>query len=121
MFKKIIDSLYQRYGTKDVVAMTRRQTIGTTYEVDFSDYPADQREFLSKSARDVLQNEAFKMVCYNLKARILKYIRDEAPTANSIMYSRFSVNGIALVEDELASLADLGKDKAEPFDKFSGL
>ena len=121
MFKKIILRLSERYRKPDIVALTRQQMVGVTYEISLDDYPEDQREFLSKSARDVLTNEAFKMACYNLKARILKYIRDEAPTANSIMYSRFSVNGIALVEDELASLADLGKDKAEPFDKFSGL
>lgn len=74
--------------------------------------------FLSK-AKDVLDNETFKVVVESL---IVEWEHDAmlyAPSMAEVNFNRASVNGIMLVEEELAGLSTLYAEEQERNKKMS--
>lgn len=116
MFKKLITHLYRKYGQPDIVAVTRMQMLGTPQAVEVLDLPLPERKLISQEAKTLLDSHVLKLAFSNVKNRIMKHIQNEAPTAEVIFYDRFSINGVALIEDELNSYADFSVEDKEEFD-----
>lgn len=97
--------------------MTRLQTVGITMATEVMDLPATDKKQISDEAKTLLESVVLKMAIDNVKHRALTDIQMRAPTAETIFYDRFTINGAALVEDELRAYADMEFDEGEEFDK----
>ncbi len=117
MFKKLINWLYKKYGSQDIVAMTKQQIFGTTQELQLEELGAADQKQLATEAEMVLRSPAFLMAINNVKRRLMTYIQDEAPDAQAIFLTRFSINGVKLVEEELQNYTDLDVQSYQPFNK----
>lgn len=108
MFKKLITKLYNKYCTPkyNIVELTKVQMLGTTQPTEVLDLPNSERKQIADEAKTILDSEVFKLAVNNVKQRLMMHIQLEAPTAEIIFYDRFSINGVALVEDELRSYSD---------------
>lgn len=121
MLKKFIDKLYQKWGTPNVVEMTRIQLTGTAQRFEVDALGLVDRKTVVGEATALLQNEILLMAFNNVKHRLLTHIQEEAPTAEAIFLDRFSINGVSLVEEELQSFAELDIQPDEPFNKHEGV
>lgn len=118
MFKKIIDWLYIRCGSKNIVACTRLQMLGTNQEFQVEELGEVDRKSLALDAVMVLQSPAYQTAVNNVKGRIMKHIQEDAPNANVIFYDRFTINGVKLIEEELASYAEMDVQAQEQYDRY---
>jgi len=114
-----IKKMYVKYGEPDLVALTRLQTANVKKEVDVFDLGKTECKAVAVEAKTVLNSEAFKIAYNNVTARLLFHIQTEAQDLNAIMYDRYSINGVALIREELESLAENISSQNEDFDKFS--
>jgi hypothetical protein len=114
-----IKKMYVKYGEPDLVALTRLQTANVKKEVNVFDLGKTECKAVAIEAKTVLNSEAFKIAYNNVTARLLFHIQTEAQDLNAIMYDRYSINGVALIREELESLAENISSQNEDFDKFS--
>ena len=121
MFQKFIDKLYEKWGSRDVVAMTRTQLLNTTQEFQVEELGLVDRKQVATEAAALLKNEILLMALNNVKRRLMTHIQEEAPTAEAIFLDRFSINGVNLVENELQSYAELDLQPDEKFDRYGAV
>lgn len=116
---KIVDRLYRKYGSRDVVEMTRLQLQGVKLrsdEFDFSALPPHERNYLAGEARNLLENEVFKMAVELVKDRFLRHIAYKAQDDMQIFCDRFSINGVSEIESELKRISGLTDEKEQKAD-----
>lgn len=121
MFKRFIDWLYVKYGSKNWVALTRTQLQGVTFEHSLEDLSDSERKDIAKEAQTILDSAVFKLAVNNVKARVEAHIRNEAPTAEVIFFDRMTINGVFLLEEELNSYLEVDEETAQEFDKYESL
>jgi hypothetical protein len=121
LLKKIVTRLYEKYGDVNWTKMTRLQLQGTTFEQSPENLNEKDRKVVANNANTVLRNEAFKLAINNVKSKLENHIRYEATDAQMIFYDRMTINGVALLENELQSYADMDIHSQEPYNKFSAL
>ena len=117
MFKKLINWLYWKYGTKNVAEMTRKQLglFGKCY--DFENLGDKDKEIycehcLTLTRDEILQNILGEIVekcehnmIYNLEGK-------------NMLYERFTINGVSLVLELLEHYASQSPDKEVVFDRY---
>jgi 2-methylisocitrate lyase-like PEP mutase family enzyme len=110
--------MYLKYGQPDLVSLTRIQTAGVN-RVVVPELTKDEQKAVAAEARTILNSETFKLVYNNVTARLLFHIQTEAPDLTAIMYDRYSINGAALIREELEELAENEQAPEEEFDQYS--
>jgi hypothetical protein len=118
-FKRWVKRLYVKYGQPDLVALTRIQTAGIGRKVELGDLTKEEQKMIAAEARTILNSETFKLVYNNVTSRLLFHIQTEAPDLTAIMYDRYSINGAALIREELEEYAENAVLPEEDFDKYS--
>lgn len=121
MLKKFIDKLYLKWGSHNIVAMTREQMTGVNQEFKIEELGEKDQKILAVDAKVVLESPAFKIAVDNVKTRIMRHIQNEAPSADVIFYDRFSINGVNLVEEELRNYAELDFQPNEEFNPYKAI
>lgn len=120
---KIIDWFYRRYGSRDIVAMTRRQLLGTTFNssgLDFNDLPVNEKTGVSSQAKGIIENPVFKMAIDIVKDRFMKHARDQADGELQMFCDRFSINGADMVWEQMKFMSELeGEQKEQADDPYS--
>lgn len=115
MLKKLITKLYLKYGQPDMVALTREQLQGTRPVMIPSELPLDEQKAVAADARTVLNSVAYQMAHNNVTARLLYHIQTQAPDLTAIMYDRYSINGAALIREELEEMAENPENPDDTF------
>lgn len=108
--------LYRKYGSRDIVAVTKEQILGVklrSEEFDFGKLPAPERNYLANEARGILENDVFKMAVELTKDRFMRYIAYKAQDDMQIFCTRFSINGVSELENELRLISGLTDEKTE--------
>ena len=121
MFKKLISKLYLRYCEPDLVRMTRIQLMGVQEEAKLTKLSQTEiREFITES-QTILASEVFKVALNNVKVRLRDYIQNEAPTFKSLLFARYTINGVGLIEEELIKYSNSELDIEGDFDEHAGI
>lgn len=123
--RALINWLYRKWGSKDVVAMTREQLFGVNLyskEFDFGTLPQNERNYLSLEAAAILDNPTFQMALSLCKERFFRHARDVAQDDLIMFCDRFSINGVSAVEEQLKFMSGLTDEKtvqaSEPHNLF---
>jgi hypothetical protein len=121
MFKKTIDWLYWKYGSHNIVALTRAQMVGTTHGLEIGELGLVDRKQLANESQVILDSPAFKLAINNVKSRIMRHIQEEAADTTEIFYDRWTINGVKKIEEELEEYAEMDVQPTEKFDEFAVL
>lgn len=111
--------LYLKYGSADIVAMTRTQLKVLPVEFDLLLMEPEERRMLAEEAKrykdDPFLNKVFGMVIKDLKERIVYHANSET----ELFCDRFSINGVALIQERIEELAMEVEPKDQEFDEFA--
>lgn len=120
---RIVNWLYLKYGSKDIVAMTRKQMFGVDLSsggLDFTNLPEEEKRAIANGAREIIENPIFDMVINVVKERFMRHARDLAEGELQMFCDRFSINGAACVVEEMNFMANSLEDKQEKaIDQYS--
>jgi len=119
---RIANWLYLKYGSKNIVAMTRAQFFGVNLnsgDIDLSELPEPEKLHIAIEAKGISENPVFKMAVDMVKNRFMRHARDLADGELEMFCDRFSINGASMVQEELVRLSGLivddRKEAEEPF------
>jgi len=103
-FYNLLDEL--RTTDKDVVAMTRARVGSINFDaVKVDELPPDERKELLASAYAIVKEPAFEYVINQLAREQVVVAATSAEERDDYLCSRFSINGISLVDELLRELS----------------
>lgn len=119
-FIKLINFLYRKYGTPDVVRMTRIQLELFKNSIPFESLTDEQKERYCREANALLNNHFFLNVL-NETVDGIKESMVLKTEAQNIVYDRFSINGLVLLRERITNYALQKNEGEEEFDKFESI
>lgn len=116
----LINFLYRKYGTPDVIGMTRAQLELFQKPIDFSSMSKEVQERYCREAKNLLSNHVLQNVLNETVEGIKEGIFFKTEEKN-IIYDRFSINGIHLIKDKLRAYATQIEEEDGDFDKYGAI
>lgn len=113
---RIVNWLYFRFGTRDIVAMTRLQMMGvdlTIGEANLDNIALNEKMAIANEAQSILDSGVFKMAVDIVKERFMRHARDQADGELQMFCDRFSINGASMVWEEIDRLSKLVAEPQE--------
>ncbi len=116
----LINYLYKKYGTPDVIGMTRFQLELFKNPIAFDEMAKSQKDKYCKEAQNLMANNVLNNILDEVVEGIKKNMLLVTDDKN-IIYDRFSINGLFIFKERLQSYAAQAEQQEEEFDQYEAL
>lgn len=104
----------QLYESLDVVDLVRERLKGVRVETAYlDDMPKEERRDFLANAKDLHENQTLKTIAEHLQSEQIIFIAKEAKSQEHANFGRATINGIALVQDEVKRLAGIWDNETQ--------